>query len=527
MPGPNFLTIMKSESQNVKARPNILLIMTDQHDPAIAGFSGNETINTKNLDSLAAQSANFTSAITPSPLCTPSRMCMLTGKEPHNCSAWSNHWVIFPEHTTWPAHFAANGYRTCLVGKMHFGGKDQMQGFQDRPYGDLRHGTGHQPDPLSMFPGYGAARGAGATEIPESLLQDVVVTREALSYILEREAEDQHSPWFVCASYSRPHPPLTSPRRYQSRYRGKVCPPEQGGKVSHEPYARQRASGHLDLTDEEIQLGREGYYASLDFVDDCIGELIDGLKKTGALENTIVIYTSDHGEMLGNHGIWGKSVYFDRAVRVPLLIRLPNMALAGSSFTQPVSLIDLFPTTCGLAGIPVPVGLDGIDLSTLLTGTKKDPQLDREAVCSMYCHYGQLVKSVPTFSENEPHRAWRMARTNRWKCVEIEGGATLLFDLEKDPEENHDLSEDPLQKKRLTQLRDLIHDGFRWSDVHHRMEEGRKRLPGFRSGKSPSTPNQYQLPDGREFDAEASLYQARWLPIQPGSNGGIIPQQFG
>jgi choline-sulfatase len=511
---------------NLKTKPNILLIMTDQHDPAIAGFAGNEIVDTRNLDALAARSVQFDSAVTPSPLCTPSRMCMLTGKEAHNCSAWSNHWVIFPEHTTWPAHFAANGYRTCLVGKMHFGGKDQMQGFQDRPYGDLRHGTGHQPDPLSMFPGYGAARGAGATELPESLLQDVVVTRETLSYVLEHEAGENPSPWFVCASYSRPHPPLTAPGRYISRYRNRVPPPEQGGEPSEEPYAKQRASGHLDLTKEEIRQGREGYYACLDFVDDCIGDLLSGLEAAGALENTIVIYTSDHGEMLGNHGIWGKSVYFDRAVRVPLLISGPGIAESGGRLSHPVSLIDLFPTTCSLAGIPTPSGLDGKDLSDVLASPESAPS-SREAVFSMYCHYGQLIQSVKTLSGDEPHRAWRMARTVQWKCVEIEGGATLLFNLEEDPEENCNLSEEPEYADRLAHLRGLIYENFSWAEVHDRMKEGRKRLSEYRSGRFPTTPNQYRFKDGREFDAEASLYDARWLPIQPGSNGGIIPQQFG
>src|SRR5690606_7289141 len=121
-------------------RPNILFILSDQHDARIAGFAGNAVVDTANLDALATRAVRFDSAVCASPLCTPSRMSLLTGKEPHRCAAWNNHWVIFPEHVTWPAHFAAHGYRTALIGKMHFGGRDQMQGFQDRPYGDLRHG---------------------------------------------------------------------------------------------------------------------------------------------------------------------------------------------------------------------------------------------------------------------------------------------------------------------------------------------------------------------------------------------------
>ena len=161
--------------------------MTDEHNRDVAGFSGDAVVNTDHLDRLAARSIRFENATCTNPVCTPSRMCMMTGKEAHRCGAWSNHWPIYPEHPTWPAHFAAHGYSTCLVGKMHFGGRDQMNGFQHRPYGDLRHGLGHQPDPLSMYPGYANPESAGITEVPESLIQDVVVTRETLAFLREHQ----------------------------------------------------------------------------------------------------------------------------------------------------------------------------------------------------------------------------------------------------------------------------------------------------------------------------------------------------
>ena len=180
-------------------RPNILRILTDQHARGVAGFAGDLIVDTQNLDRLAARSVRFESANCSNPLCTPSRMSMLCGKEVHRCAAWSNHWFIFPEQTTWPAHFAAHGYATALVGKMHFGGTDQRQGFESRPYGDLRHGLEHQSDPLHMFPGYSGFESAGVTEIPESLLQDVVVTRESLAWLLEEHDREPESPWLLCA----------------------------------------------------------------------------------------------------------------------------------------------------------------------------------------------------------------------------------------------------------------------------------------------------------------------------------------
>jgi choline-sulfatase len=506
-------------------QPNVLFILSDQHDPAVAGYAGDLVVHTPHLDALARRSVQFESAVCTSPLCTPSRMCLLTGKDVHRCAGWNNHWVIFPEHLTWPAHFAAQGYRTCLVGKMHFGGRDQMQGFQDRPYGDLRHGLGHQPDPLAMFPGYAAVRSAGATEVPESLLQDVVVTRESLAFIKEQAAGDDGRPWFVCASYSRPHPPFTAPGRYLRRYRDRVPPPASRA-IPDEVFARRRTQGHADLTEEEVRLGREGYYACVEFLDDCIGELLDGLDRAGLLENTVVIYTSDHGEMLGQHGIWGKSVYYDPAVRVPLLISGPGVAAGGHRVRHPVSLLDLYPTTCGLAGLPIPAGLDGKDLSALLAEPATAPA-PHEVVHSSFYQYGQTISYPAPVDDAEPHRAWRMVRSADWKLVEVEGGATLLFDLQADPREEVNLADDPAHAERLATMRRLLFARFSWAEVHERLQADRVRLPAFKSGRAPTTPNQYRLPDGREFDAESALYGARWLPIQPGSNGGIIPQQFG
>ena len=168
-------------------------------------------------------------------------MCLLTAMEPHRCAAWANHWIIFPEQVTWPRHFAEHGYATCLVGKMHFGGKDQLHGFQHRPYGDFHHGLSHQPEPLSFFPSYHSAESAGVTEIPESLIQDVVVTREAQAFLLEHQDRKPEQPWFLCAGYGRPHAPFTAPGRYIRRYRDRIPPLEQPADCTDrlEPYAHR------------------------------------------------------------------------------------------------------------------------------------------------------------------------------------------------------------------------------------------------------------------------------------------------
>ena len=502
-------------------RPNILWIMTDEHNRDVAGFAGDPIVDTANLDRLAARSVRFDNASCTYPVSTPSRMSLMTGREAHRCAAWSNHWIIFPEHVTWPAHFAAHGYRTCLVGKMHFGGRDQMNGFQHRPYGDLRHALGHQPDPLHMYPGYANAESAGVTEVPESLIQDVVVTRETLAFLLEHQSREPNAPWFVCASYGRPHSPLTAPGRYIRRYRGQVPPAPVGRSSDLEPFARNFVP---ELTGEQAVRGREAYYACVDFVDDCMGELLDGLERAGLLDNTIIIYTADHGDMLGHHGLWGKQVYYEGSMGVPLLIAGPGIP-AGGSARQPISLMDLFPTTCALAGLPIPPGLDGVDASQLV----RDPASaapPRPFAPSAAYRYGVRINYART-PDDAPNAAWRCVRDERWKYVEVERGTSLLFDLEDDPLETTNLAADPAQAARCAQMREWLYQDFSWDGVHAQLEKDRSRLPEFLSGLPPGTPNQYMLPDGRVFDAEASLYEARWLHLPPTLGGGIIPQQFG
>lgn len=511
----------------VRRRPNVLVIMTDQHDPAVTGYSGDEVVDTRHLDALAARSATFPNAMCTSPICSPSRASFMTGKDVHRTGVWGNHWVIFPENLTMPAHFADNGYVTALVGKMHFGGRDQMQGFQHRPYGDLRHGLGHQPEPLDFFPAYMAAKSAGVTEIPESLIQDVVVTRETLAFVLEHADRDPETPWFTVAGYGRPHPPLTAPGRYLRRYRDRVPPPEPGDlgpdvldPHSRRCYLRSRGDG---LTEEDVTAAREAYYASIDFVDDCIGELLRGLDEAGALENTIVVYTADHGEMAGTHGIWNKTVFFDPSAGIPLLISVPGATDDGASVDAPISLMDLYPTLCGLAGIPVPEGLDGVDWSGTVRGEAEPP---RAWVPCTFVAYGDRVGTGAQL-RGTPGAAWRSVREKDWKYVEVRDDAPLLFDLANDPGELNNLAEDPAHAERCTRMRAQVFADFGWDESDRALAADDARVGAFHSGIQPTTPNQYQLPDGRIFDAEGALYGSRWLPIPPGVTGGIIPQRFG
>jgi choline-sulfatase len=259
-------------------------------------------------------------------------------------------------------------------------------------------------------------------------------------------------------------------------------------------------------------------------VDDCIGELLGGLENAGLLEDTIVLYTSDHGEMLGLYGCWGKQLYYEPSIGVPLLIAGPGIR-GGRPVGHPVSLMDLFPTTCALAGLPIPPGLDGIDLSSLLHDPAAATSPRAFAPSATY-RYGVRIDYGRT-PDDASSAAWRCVRDGQWKYVEVERGATLLFDLEADPLERSNVAGDTAHTGRCEQMREWLHRDFDWDMVHAQLVEDRRRVVEFLSGHPPGTPNQYMLADGRVFDAEKSLYDARWLPIPPGCTGGIIPQQFG
>ena len=185
------------------ARPNILFLFSDEHSYRCLSLLDDlvgEPVHTPTLDALAGRGAYFSSAYCQSPLCTPSRICMLTGRSPMTSGGWANESYLKPGIPTIPAAFAAAGYSTCLVGKMHLGGANQMAGFQHRPYGDLTGRAGHQRDPLSKEDGGSEMRSrtadAGVTELPESILQEQVIVRESVSFLREHEAAHPNRPWF-------------------------------------------------------------------------------------------------------------------------------------------------------------------------------------------------------------------------------------------------------------------------------------------------------------------------------------------
>ncbi len=477
-------------------KPNILFLMSDEHSPHAIGCEGNRIVQTPNLNRLAESGSYFESAYCQVPLCTPSRMCMLTGKHAHRCSAWTNGSILFPEHLTMPEHFAQHGYATALVGKMHFGGKEQNNGFQSRPYGDIRGYAGHQTDPLHGPPGVRErTRQAGITEIPSSLLQERVINAETLEYL---RAQPTDQPWFLLASYSRPHFPLTAPKRLFDKYwPDNVDMPDI--PPGHLEQTHRFAKGlrenfkTANIPTEETRKARAAYYACCELLDECIGDLLTLLERDGFLDNTIIVYTTDHGEMAGEHGQWWKSSYYEAAARVPLIVadRRTEHAHRNTRVKSPVELNDLFPTLCAKAGIPIPDDLDGDDMTQLMSSNTE----------------GWRDTAITEYWAQQTTGPMRMLRTPRYKYVAFPEDDSILFDLENDPGEFENLIGNPEHGQTAASLHEKLMADFSWETVAQQMTVDKARSQDFKEPWGRGTPNQYTLPDGRVVDAETCLYR--------------------
>lgn len=522
------------------SKPNVLVLLSDQHNRRIAGFAGNPIAHTPNLDRLASGSVRFERAYCQFPLCTPSRISMWTGRLPHLCGAWGNNSPIAPEYLTIPEHFERHGYVTCGIGKMHVGGDRPMNGFMYRPYGDLIPNCfcGHQPDPIRTAKDQEWTRHdighfpfAGVSEVPEETMQDVVVTREALSFIEEHSASSPDQPWFVCASYQRPHHPFTAPRRHFERFwpDGPELPPlPQGFPDAIHPHDRFIVDDYrlTAFSEEERRKCLAAYYASVSFLDECIGGLLDGLGQSGRLENTVIVYVADHGDMMGEHGLWWKRSYYDGSACVPLLIRPAAPASLPASVPGIVELLDLFPTLCDLAGLPHPQHLDGESLVPLLdmlrysklSGLDLERQEPSSPSRSAAGHIEGLQPRVvehqirvKDFARSEHigrmETTFRMIRTVEWKYVEFPEYPPVLFDMVNDPGEERNIAHLPEYDTVVDDLhRRLWEDCESFDGMMSARHDDRERLRNEFPVRCDCTPNQYALPSGELIDAEASLY---------------------
>jgi len=491
--------------------PNILFLLSDEHGFRYMGHrppgQGGEPVHTPAFDRLAAGGTVFTNAYCQMPLCTPSRLCILTGKEVRGAGAWYNESVLRSGATTIADVLRSAGYGTCLVGKMHLGGRRQFAGFQHRPYGDLTGKTGHQWEPLADDRRHTmrtrTAR-VGLTEIPESLIQDEVVAHETVAFLREHQSAHPDQPWFLCASFSRPHFPLTAPRRHFARYwpDGVTEPrvPAGGDAYDHLMSVGMRNGFRADaISYEEMMRARAAYFACVSYLDEVIDDLLLRLDRDGLLDNTVIVYTTDHGEMAGEHGVWWKNGWYEACTHVPLIVSTAAQRRGEAGITPcgtPVGLVDLFPTLCALAGAAAPEGLDGADLSPVLGGSGEVPE--RPVYCdALNPRWGKGTE-------------FRMIRWRQWKYVRFRGAPPLFFDLEEDPGEQRNLVERGASGEARRALEEMAHWAettmdFDAAEVERTVRDG-DLAKEYAQHLPRSTGNLYLMPSGKLVNADDPLY---------------------
>jgi arylsulfatase A-like enzyme len=439
------------------SQPNVLLITTDQHRGDCIGADGNRYIQTPHLDQLAYTGVRFSGAFSECPVCVAARRTLLTGQHGYTHGVHTKSSDPFPEGTVFLAEaFRREGYQTQAVGKMHTHPQRFRCGFdhvllneEGRRIGDLEY------DDYEM---YLMERGlrqnlwahgmpanslhSRPASLPDEHISDMWTARECCRFL---ERRDTTAPFFLYCAFRNPHPPLTPAKTYWDMYQQlPVRSPVVGDWVgSNEPtwLSQIRCSTNCDLQSEEEQTQAiRAYYALISGIDNQIGMLIGDLRERGLLNNTIILFAADHGEMLFDHSLAGKGVFHQASTRVPFIVSAPpamrDRLRPGEVRKHPVMLQDVMPTLLDMAGIGIPDDCDGTSVAPIWEDTGAEWR-QHAFGCFQQKHYG--------LTDNRMNYMY-------W----VEGGIEQLFNIEEDPDELHDLSTDPAYKEALANWRGLL-----------------------------------------------------------------------
>lgn len=484
-------------------RPNILHIVSDQHSPYVAGCFGDPVVATPHLDRLAAQGTVFDAAYCASPICVPSRMSMLTGRFPFENQCWTNSNILDSGIPTFAHALGAAGYRTCLVGRMHSLGPDQLRGYSERLIGD--HSPNFEGNPSPPRGRLDGTAGPARVSLTNSgsgqggyQVHDEYVTAAAVDWLTRRGIEQRslrcdgppvardpgrsdgvsangrsEQPFLLSVGYMLPHQPFVARHEEFARYQGRVPAPRhpQPTKPEH-PYFQwwRHRTGIQEVTQEEIARCRTAYWGLVDRLDAMLGQVFRALDESGLADNTLIVYTSDHGEQAGEHGLWWKQTFYEASARVPLIVAWPGHLPAGQRCPRVVSALDVTATLLDAAAAPALPQIQGRSLLGLLGSNSVSHTGAQDTVLegsSSMLHSRASVTSPgavlrPTsdqwedvaFSEFCVEPGWyqRMVRSGPWKLCHYHGYRPQLFNLKDDPAELHDLAADP----RSADVRDTL-----------------------------------------------------------------------
>jgi arylsulfatase A-like enzyme len=426
--GSLSLSAAVSWSNERRRRPNIVLIVADDWAHTDLGIAGHPLLKTPNLDRLARGGAHFTHAFTPNPICTPSRAALLTGQDCWTNGCWFFGMPIRPSSEHFAQLLSQAGYEAFYTGKWHNDGSPSQRGFTSGKYigGDGPGAGGHFKP---MVKDFGKTKKRQIERFDSELFTDA-----AVEFIDAQRAGDK--PFLLCVCYMTPHDPWTPPGKYATMYKPQdiKLPPNfmsrpMNGSKPFRYYTDWHGTNLRDekqmvpfpRTPEGVRDVRRRYYGTITHDDKQIGRILDALDEKNLSEDTVVIFLADHGISLGAHGISGKQTMYEEGIRLPLIVRYPRLKRSRAENSSLTSLIDIFPTVCDAAGVPVPESVEGKSLLGLYEGKGT---WDRDRIFA-------------SFVSPEQHRLnVRCIRTERYKLVhhlmtdEIE-----LYNLEKDPYE--------------------------------------------------------------------------------------------
>lgn len=440
-------------------RPNILLIMDDQHRGDCLGVAGHPCVQTPHIDRLAAEGAYFPHAYSTTPTCTPARAALLTGMNPWNHGMLGYHRVPERYPVEMPRMLREAGYFTTGIGKMHWHPQRNLHGFHQTildesgreldlgfrsDYRGWFHSVAPTLDPDATGIGWNSYR-AGTYALPEHLHPTVWTGDTAVQFI---EHYDRAEPFFLKVSFARPHSPYDAPARFWKPYEGAAMPRRHIGAWAERYRPRSGEDDtiwHGDLGEAQARHARMGYYGCITQIDEQIGRILDTLDGRGMTDETLIIFFSDHGDMTGDHHLWRKSYAYEASARIPMVLRWPEGLGAGRRgqvLTQPVEIRDVLPTFLDAAGTG---GDDRCDGQSLLDLARNPEAPWRE--------YIDLEHDVCYDRRNH----WSAVTDGRWKYIfHAIDGEEQLFDLESDPGEERDLAGDAAHGATLRTWRNRL-----------------------------------------------------------------------
>ena len=465
-------------TQSHHRRQNILLIMADQLTAMALGCYAHPVVRSPHIDALAGEGVVFDAAYSSSPLCTPARYAFMTGQHVSRCGGYDNAAYMPATMPTFAHYLRLMGYRTCLAGKMHFVGPDQLHGFEERLTTDIYPADfGWVPDWTRpheridlWYHNMSSVKQAGVAAITNQLSYDDEVGNAAVRAIHDHARGSDERPLCLVASFIHPHDPYATRRKYWDLYSMDEIDmprtprlPAEAQDAHDRRLAQAIALDAVEVSDDDIRRARRAYYGNVTYVDEWVGRLRETLDECDLASSTTIIFTSDHGDMLGEHGLWYKMSFREWSCRIPLLLWQPGR-FSPARVSAPVSHVDLLPTLVDIAhektgaARPDPIDpLDGRSLAPLCDGADDDDSA------------GEPARAISEYLAEGTGAPMLMIRQGRNKYTHCPTDPAQLFDIQADPDERDNLANEAAHREPLQQFR-------RQMQAHWNPEEVRQRV---------------------------------------------------